>query len=261
MPDDQPLQTASSPRGPNDPTRPVTSPVPRPLPIPGGGSGQATPTFLFAGASAPENSDTEPSAALLQPSAKALGKRRVIEALEPDVAFDPDDIYKTADDRTPQRQASLPHSDADPELQEGWVPPKPVLYIYDAAEEHKKVREEERVREALRAYRLANGLGSSAFASEAGLDNSSVPPSPPPPPPPPPPPAPPEVLPPSKRLPQGLAQEKEVARLLGAAAGSRTPPLGNSDDKEGAGAALGRKLSFWKKGSHIPGHRSASREH
>ena len=238
------------------------------MPIPGGG--RATPTFpVGAGAgAAADNSDDEPSAPLSQPSVKALGKRRVIEALEPDVAFDPDDIYKTADDRTSQqRQGSIPSSDADPELQEGWVPPKPVLYIYDAAEEHKKVREEERVREALRAHRLANGLGSSAFADEeAGLEvgRGSLPPSPPPPPPPPPPTAP-EVLPPSKRLPQGLAQEKEVARLLGAAAGSRTPPIGNGngggDDKEGAGAALGRKLSFWKKGSHIPGHRSASREH
>jgi hypothetical protein len=191
-----------------------------------------------------------------------MGKRRVIEALEPDVAFDPDDIYKTNDDQTPRRQDSLPSSDADPELQEGWVPPKPVLYIYDAAEEHKKVREQERVREALRAHRLANGLGSSAFAGEDSIDASAAaaptPPSPPPPPPPPP--AAPEILPPSKRLPQGLAQEKEVARLLGAAAGSRTPPLGHGDDKEGAGAALGRKLSFWKKSSHIPGHRSASRE-
>lgn len=177
-------------------------------------------------------------------------------------AFDPDDIYKTADDRTPQRQPSLPASDADPELQDGWVPPKPVVYIYDAAEEHKREREAERVREALRRHRLANGLGSSAAGGAADDDA---------PPPPPPPPLPPQggvtqdvLPPPSKRVPHGLSQEKEVARLLGAAAGSRTPPLAganaNGDDREGTGAALGRRLSFWKKGGHIPGHRSASRD-
>lgn len=242
------------------------SPSPLPLPPPPRSQEHSTPSVL---------------------SEKALGKRRVIDAFEADgpatpfftawssdrvepltdptstrsrllltEVFDPDDIYKTQDDRLPKRAPSPPSSDTDLELQDGWVPPKPVRYIYDAAEEHKQLREEERVREALRSLRLARGLGSSAFADDD--------PSPPPPPLPPPKPPQEEVVPPSRRLPKGLSQEREMARLLGAAGGTHTPPGGATTrdlDGEGGAAALGRKLSFWRRGGQsVPSHRSASRD-
>jgi len=72
----------------------------------------------------------------IRPSAKALGKRRAQEPPErgPD-AFDPDDLFKTEQARTPMSMEEEMLELDNPSR------PKPVHYVYDAAAEREKERQ------------------------------------------------------------------------------------------------------------------------
>ncbi|KAH9988894.1 hypothetical protein BJV77DRAFT_1019728 [Russula vinacea] len=90
----------------------------------------------------------------IRPSAKALGKRRVVEAEEPDPdAFNPDDIfYERTDGRearnTAQDDSGMSDSDSDSHHR-GW-PQQPVHYAYDAVAE--------RTQQLLEQMSLVNGV-------------------------------------------------------------------------------------------------------
>ncbi|CCM02123.1 uncharacterized protein FIBRA_04200 [Fibroporia radiculosa] len=75
-----------------------------------------------------------------RPSAKALGKRRVIENAEPD-PFDADDTYYDHSDETPRMADDAFESDSDDGRHRSR--PQPVHYVYDAAAE----RTQQRIRE------------------------------------------------------------------------------------------------------------------
>ncbi|KAH9039426.1 hypothetical protein EDB84DRAFT_1477955, partial [Lactarius hengduanensis] len=87
----------------------------------------------------------------IRPSAKALGKRRVVEAEEPDPAFNPDDLFY---ERTDVRDTGNPvqedsgMSDSD-SLPRSW-PQQPVHYAYDAVAE--------RTQRLMQQMSLVNGV-------------------------------------------------------------------------------------------------------
>ncbi|KAH8977421.1 hypothetical protein EDB92DRAFT_1917348 [Lactarius akahatsu] len=90
----------------------------------------------------------------IRPSAKALGKRRVVEAEEPDPdAFNPDDLFyertDVRDTRNPvQEDSGMSDSDSD-SLPRSW-PQQPVHYAYDAVAE--------RTQRLMQQMSLVNGV-------------------------------------------------------------------------------------------------------
>ncbi|KAI9461993.1 hypothetical protein BJY52DRAFT_1185334 [Lactarius psammicola] len=90
----------------------------------------------------------------IRPSAKALGKRRVVEAEEPDPdAFNPDDLFyertEVRDVRNPgQDDSGMSDSDSD-SLPRSW-PQQPVHYAYDAVAE--------RTQRLMQQMALVNGV-------------------------------------------------------------------------------------------------------
>jgi hypothetical protein len=91
----------------------------------------------------------------IRPSAKALGKRRVVEAEEPDPdAFNPDDLFYErtdvrGDTRNPaQDDSGMSDSDSD-SLPRSW-PQQPVHYAYDAVAE--------RTQRLMQQMALVNGV-------------------------------------------------------------------------------------------------------
>ncbi|KAI0277856.1 hypothetical protein BGY98DRAFT_977023 [Russula aff. rugulosa BPL654] len=91
----------------------------------------------------------------IRPSAKALGKRRVVEVEEADPdAFNPDDIfYERTDARevrnTAQDDSGMSDSDSE-SPHHGWAQQQPVHYAYDAVAE--------RTQELLQQMSLVNGV-------------------------------------------------------------------------------------------------------
>ncbi|KAI0082116.1 hypothetical protein K474DRAFT_1767913 [Panus rudis PR-1116 ss-1] len=71
-----------------------------------------------------------------QPSAKALGKRRVVEPVDSDNPFDPDDMFY---EHRPESRRSDEFSDSDSDEAYGHRRP-PVHYVYDAAAERTQQR-------------------------------------------------------------------------------------------------------------------------
>jgi len=91
------------------------------------------------GASSSVASDEDDTQASFKPSAKALGKRKVVDVELPEPTFD--DIY--FDDR--EDAVFLPDDQSDSDAEEdmdGWQR-RPVRYVYDAAAE----RTQQRIRE------------------------------------------------------------------------------------------------------------------
>jgi hypothetical protein len=92
----------------------------------------------------------------IRPSAKALGKRRVLDAEEPDPdAFNPDDLFyeqrtevRDARNHPAQDDSGMSDSDSD-SLPRTW-PQQPVHYAYDAVAE--------RTRRLMEKMALVNGV-------------------------------------------------------------------------------------------------------
>jgi len=77
---------------------------------------------------------------IAKPSAKALGKRRMVENFDVEDRFDPDDLFKADDDKR-SRSGSASGSDDDRSLRN-----LPAMYAYDALAEKSRAREMERRR-------------------------------------------------------------------------------------------------------------------
>jgi hypothetical protein len=136
---------------PSEPLTPSDSPnggVPKPTPL-----GIIVPRRDVDGDGGDRDGD-ENIRTPIRPSAKALGKRRVVEAEEPDPdAFNPDDIfYERTDGRearnTAQDDSGMSDSDSDSHHR-GWAQ-QPVHYAYDAVAE--------RTQQLLEQMSLVNGV-------------------------------------------------------------------------------------------------------
>ncbi|PFH50012.1 hypothetical protein AMATHDRAFT_75881 [Amanita thiersii Skay4041] len=89
----------------------------------------------------------------IKPSAKALGKRRLVESVILDSGTEGDpDMYKTKRDSTYSMDDERPGSDAEDDGSRGWTRPV-VKYVYDAAAE----RTQQRIRDATAALTV-NGV-------------------------------------------------------------------------------------------------------
>ncbi|KAK0200973.1 hypothetical protein DFS33DRAFT_1092493 [Desarmillaria ectypa] len=74
----------------------------------------------------------------IKPSAKALGKRRLIDAEEADTPFDPDDLFYENRDEFPVEDRN--DSDSDDSRDVRWHNAHPVHFVYDAAAERTRQR-------------------------------------------------------------------------------------------------------------------------
>lgn len=128
-------QTLAPPPAPHGPRSPTQASVHSRTSSP---NVELTIATLANGSDSYSSSSDDSVETPIKPSAKALGKRRVIEAEEADSPFDPDDLFYENRDEFPVEERN--DSDSDDSRDVRWHNAHPVHFVYDAAAERTRQR-------------------------------------------------------------------------------------------------------------------------
>ncbi|PBK71749.1 hypothetical protein ARMSODRAFT_954590 [Armillaria solidipes] len=128
-------QTLAPPPAPHGPRSPTQASVHSRTSSP---NVELTIATLTNGSDSYSSSSDDSVETPIKPSAKALGKRRVIEAEEADNPFDPDDLFYENRDEFPVEERN--DSDSDDSRDVRWHNAHPVHFVYDAAAERTRQR-------------------------------------------------------------------------------------------------------------------------